>query len=202
MLISTLCALGGLAALPLLLSATLTGAPAFSAGDAGTYAVDGVHSAVMFRIKHQDVSFTYGRFNEIKGEFVLAEKPADSSISIVIAAGSLDTGNAGRDEHIKGPDFLNSVQYPELTFTSTKVSKKSDEVYTVTGQLDLHGKQAEVTLDVNFVGAGDRGQRMGYLAGFEGHLTVNRRDFGIDTYPSTAIGDEIKLIIALEGQRQ
>jgi len=202
MRLSLLLSIGSLAALPFLVSAARAGAPAFAAEHAGTYAIDAVHSAVVFRVKHQDVAYSYGRFNEMSGEFTLGEKPEDSSISIVIKAGSVDTANSGRDDHLKGPDFLNAVQYPELSFKSTKVSKKSDKVYAVTGTLDFHGVQKEIALDVDFVGAGDRGERFGYLAGFEGTFTINRRDFGVDTYPATAIGDEITMTISLEGRRQ
>ena len=44
------------------------------AGAADTFEVDGVHSAVIVRVKHLGVSQAYGRFNEISGSFTLDEK--------------------------------------------------------------------------------------------------------------------------------
>ena len=38
---------------------------------ADTYTADTVHSTVLFRIKHMNVSYSYGRFNKLSGTFTL-----------------------------------------------------------------------------------------------------------------------------------
>ena len=43
---------------------------------------------------------------------------------------------------------------------------------------------------------GEEDTRMGKRAGFEGTFTINRKDFGIETYAG-AIGDEVTIMTAL-----
>jgi len=66
------------------------------------YIVDNVHSAVIFRVKHSGVSNFYGRFNKFSGYINYGGDNNNlNSIEIIIEAGSVDTANAKRDEHLK-----------------------------------------------------------------------------------------------------
>ena len=40
---------------------------------ADAFQVDTVHSSVQFRVKHMNVSYAYGRFNDVSGKFLLDE---------------------------------------------------------------------------------------------------------------------------------
>ena len=49
------------------------------------YKVDSVHSSVIFRVKHMDVSYSYGRFNEPQGTLILdADDPSKSSFKLAV----------------------------------------------------------------------------------------------------------------------
>ena len=90
-----------------------------TAQGADSYKVDNVHSTVIFRIKHLDSSYAYGRFNEVSGTFALEEAdPTKGSLDFQVAADSIDTNNAKRDQHLKGPDYFNAKQFPTITFKS------------------------------------------------------------------------------------
>jgi polyisoprenoid-binding protein YceI len=167
----------------------------------GTFQIDAVHSAVIFRIRHLGVSYSYGRFNGIGGTFTTAEDPGQASVQVDIDAKSIDTGNAQRDEHLRSPDFFNVVQYPKITFESKRITKKGD-AFAVTGDLSLHGETREVTVDMRFIGERDAGERFGYRAGFEGSFTVNRRDYGISTFPTEVLGEEVEVTVSLEGVKK
>src|SRR5215212_9781855 len=98
------------------------GTPAGAAGPA--YKVDTVHSTAIFRVKHMNTSYAYGRFNDISGQFSLDDQdPAQSRFDFVVKTDSIDTASANRDKHLKGPDFFNAVQYPTITFKSKSVAK-------------------------------------------------------------------------------
>jgi len=183
-----------------LVGANRASAPAFSADQAGTYSLDGMHSTVLFRIKHMGVSYFYGRMNDLSGEVKLSEDPAECSVTAVIKAASVDSANKGRDDHIKGPDFMNVVQYPEVRFTSKNVKLKSEGMYTVTADFELHGVTKEVVVDMELVGARDTDR--GFRAGFSGQFTINRRDYGIETYPDDVLSNEIDMILGIEAVRQ
>ena len=47
----------------------------------------------------------------------------------------------------------------------------------ITGELELHGVKKEVSFDAELLGEGDRGERFGQRIGFEGSLTIDRREF-------------------------
>jgi len=178
-------------------AAALLGSPAA----ATTWTVDPVHSGVGFRIRHLNASNFHGRFNAMSGTVVFdAEKPADSSVQFEVDAASVDTANKDRDEHLRGPDFLNAKVHPKIGFKSTKVAAESKNKFQVTGTLSLHGVEKEVTLSAEFTGAGKNHQGSD-VAGFETTFTVKRSDFGIATYPD-ALGDELTIRVSIEAQKK
>ena len=167
------------------------------------YAVDGGHSTVLFRVKHLGVSNFYGRFNEISGSFVIGDKPSDSSVKIEVKTESIDTNSAGRDRHLKSPDFFNAKQFPVLSFVSTKVSQKDGNIYEVTGELSCHGETKTVTMEMEKIGEREAGARFGYRAGFEAVFELKRSDYGMNfMVDNGALGDTIKVFVSIEGQRQ
>lgn len=181
-----------------LLTGVSSGAP-----DADTYKVDGVHSTAIFRVKHMDASYAYGRFDEVTGTFTIDEKaPERCAFNVQVAAGSVDTNNPKRDQHLKGPDFLNAKQFPTIAFKSKTVKKAGKDTYEVVGDLTLHGVTKPVTVTIETVGPIKKPLPMGggYAAGFEAHLTLKRSDFGMVGMVGP-VGDEVRAIISVEGAR-
>jgi len=187
----------------LLLAATTTsteaGAPApapAAAPFATDYDIDAGHSTVMFRCKHLDLSYVWGRFDKFSGAFTLADDASESSVEIVIDAASVNSNSDGRDKHLRGPDFFAAKEFPDMTFQSTKVSAGKDDVFTITGDMTIRGKTTEVTFDVQKIGEADT--RMGRRAGFEGSFVVDRMAFGIDAY-GEMLGHDVTMTFAIEG---
>lgn len=165
------------------------------------YAIDAVHSAVIFRIKHQGVAYNYGRFNKMSGSFHIdAANPANSVLDITVDAASVDTANADRDKHLMGNDFFSVKEYPTITFKSSSFTKKSEGVYTVAGKLTFHGKTKDITVEVADTGKGP-GMRGGEVAGIESTFTIKRSEFGMD-YLLKGLSDDVTLTVALEGIRK
>lgn len=167
---------------------------------ADSYALDPGHTAVVFAIKHLNMSYTYGRFNDINGQFTLDAQNADnSSFKVTIKTHSIDTGLKKRDDHLRSPDFFNANQFPVITFESTGV-KMSGTVYHVSGNLTLHGITKPITLELQKLGEGNDPWG-NYRAGFATELTIKRSDYGMANMPE-AVGDDVKLMISFEGLRQ
>ena len=176
----------------------LASVPAFAAD---TFDIDAVHSSYIFRIKHLNVSYTYGRFNTSAGKFTIdAADPTKNAIEIEVKADSIDTANPARDKHLKGPDFFNVTEFPTMTFKSTAFKKKDGDKYEVTGDLTIHGVKKSVTTEVNLVGTG-KGMKGETRAGWETTLTIKRSDYGMNYMPE-GIGDEVTLTIAIEGVKK
>lgn len=171
--------------------------------EAVKYKVDNVHSSVVFKIKHMGVSNFYGRFNKIEGEYTWdGSKPETSTISVTIDAGSIDSNSQARDQHLKNADFFNVKEFPEITFKSTGLTKKG-EGWELAGDLTLLGKTRPVTAKFVFLGEKDGGERFGYRSGFDAMFSFKRSDFGMNYgVENGALGDEVGIIVGIEGIRQ
>lgn len=167
---------------------------------ADSYVLDKGHTAVIFGIKHLNMSYTFGRFNDIDGQFTLdTQNAANSSFKVTIKTASIDTGLKKRDDHLRSPDFFNANQFPVITFESTQVEVTANR-YLVSGNLTLHGVTQPITMNLEKMGEG-KDPWGNYRAGFGTELTIKRSDYGMANMPE-AVGDEVKLLISFEGLRQ
>lgn len=171
------------------------------------FVIDNSHTSVIFGISHLGYSYTYGRFNKTSGSFTLdPDKPEASTFQLTIDADSIDTNDAGRDKHLRSADFLNTGEFPAITFKSTKVVVKKEgesTVFQVTGDLTMHGVTRPVTLDLQKLGEGPgpNPAKPDYRAGFHYQGKLSRSEFGM-TKMVGPIGDEVAVTISFEGVRQ
>jgi polyisoprenoid-binding protein YceI len=173
---------------------------AFTARGADTYKIDPVHSSVLFSIKHLGVTDFYGGFNEIAGTVAFDSADASkSSVDVSVPVESLNSRNPKRDQHLKSPDFFNSKQFPTLTFKSTKVEGSGDS-YKVSGDLTVHGVTKPITVDFRR-GPDGKGQGGEARGGGETRFTIKRSDYGMTFMPG-ALGDEVNIVLSLEGAKQ
>ncbi len=145
----------------------------------GTYTLDPAHTRIGFVARHAMVTKVRGAFNEFEGTGTLdGTNPANSRVQVTIDAASIDTRNAQRDEHLRGNDFLAMQEYPQITFSSTAVRQLDDTTFEVTGDLTIKGVTNPITVPFTFEGAAK--DPFGNLrVGFEGSVTINRKDYGI-----------------------
>lgn len=191
----------GVAALAL--AVTLCAVPAHAAE---TFKVDPNHSEVSFQIRHL-VTQVRGGFNDFGGTVVMdPADPAASSVDFWIDAGSVDTRNDKRDQHLRSEDFFYVEQNPRITFESSTVQKTGDDTYDVTGTLTMRGVSKQVTLPVTF--AGTAPDPWGNVrAGFSTSTTVDRKDYGINWNQALdqggfLLGDDVAITINLEAVQQ
>jgi len=186
-----------LVVLAFLLLASLAGRRA--AADA--YTLDDQHTSVVFATSHFGFSYCYGMFGKYAGEFEIDMKnPSAGQFQFTIDAASLDTKSAKRDEHLRGPDFFNVKQFPEITFKSTSIESSDGKVLNVTGDLTMHGQTKSIVLPLTYVGAG-KGPYGKERIGFFGRTTVKRSAFGVDAFIPN-IGDDVTLMVSFEGLKQ
>jgi polyisoprenoid-binding protein YceI len=145
----------------------------------GSYTIDPAHSRIGFVARHAMVTKVRGSFNEFTGTAVLdGNDPAKSSATVTIKAASIDTRNAQRDGHLRSNDFLAMDEYPEITFVSTAARQTGADEFELTGDLTIKGVTNSVTIPFSYEGVAT--DPFGNLrVGFEGSVTINRRDFGV-----------------------
>ena len=164
---------------------------------------DKAHSEVDFSIVHLSLSNVRGHFGNIGGSIVLDQSDiTKSKVNVTIDVSTVDTGVEARDADLKSAHFFDVAQFPAATFVSTSVTKHGDGL-TVTGNLTLHGVTKPVVLRVD----GPTGPMMGGDKkphfGFSATATISRAAFGLaPKFPTTVVGDEVKLTIDLDVAKQ
>ncbi len=159
---------------------TTLDAPTATLADlAGTWTLDPAHTRIGFVARHAMVTKVRGAFNEFEGTVVIdGTDLARSTATLTIQAASIDTRNAQRDGHLRSNDFLDIANHPEITFVSTEVAPLGDDLVRVTGDLTIRGVTRPVSIDFTYEGSAV--DPFGNLrVGFEGSVTINRKDYGI-----------------------
>jgi polyisoprenoid-binding protein YceI len=180
----------------MIMAVALVAAPSLCfAGE--TYQADTIHSSVVFRVKHMNTSYAWGRFNDITGTFSIDKANlAESKLDFKVKTDSIDTANAKRDQHLKGPDFFNVVQHKTISFVSKSVTPVG-ESYEVNGDLTLHGVTKPVTVKVSPTGEG-AGPMGGKIAGIEATFTIKRSEFGMNKMVGP-VADDVWVTVSVEG---
>ena len=179
-------------ALLILLSLPLT------AQAAETYELDPYHTNILRHANHFGFSNPDGKFVNTQGTLVLDEKnPEKSKLDVTIKPGSITTGSAKFDEHIRGKDFLNAEKFPTATFVSKKIDLEGKDRAKVLGDFTLLGVTKPVTLDVKLNKLGENPMTKVKTAGFTASTTIKRSEFGMG-FGIPNVSDEIRIDIETE----
>ena len=113
------------------------------------YKIDPEHTSVIFSAAHTGLSYTYGMFRDVSGQYQIDKaNPSNSRFQMVIRADSLDTNVAERDTHLRSADFFDVKQFPEITFDSTRCefsdTPESGKAFRLLGTLTIHGVPRQV----------------------------------------------------------
>lgn len=171
-----------------------------------TWNIDTSHSRVGFAVRHMLLSKTRGSFGTWSGAIQLDDDDLTrSSVAVRIDAASIDTADAKRDEHLRSADFFDVANHPELRFASTSVTDLGEGALRVAGDLTIRGVTLPVELDVELTGRGNDpwgGERIG----FEGRVTINRRDFGLHWNQvleagGVLVGEKVEIALEVEAVR-
>lgn len=166
-----------------------------------TYVVDDEHFSMFFEIMHIGYAPVMGMFREVEGQFVYDEEARElTSGKLVFQSDSVFTNHKKRDEHVRDEDFLDSDEYPEITFTVTDFETTGENTGKVTGDLELLGQTGAVVLDVtlNKADVYPFGHEE-YTLGISASTTLNRSEWGM-TYgiDQAMVGDDVRLHFGFE----
>lgn len=185
------------------LSGILALAAPLAVAQTSTWVPDKAHSGVDFTVLHMSLSNVRGHFGNIGGTITLDEADiTKSKVNVTIDVTTVDTGVSMRDNDLKSDHFFDVAKFPTATFESTSVAKSGNGL-TVSGNLTVHGVTKPVVLQVE----GPRGPIPGMdkkpHSGFSATTTISRTAFGIaPNFPTSAVGDDIKLDIDLDVAKQ
>ena len=175
---------------------------ALEEGVMGAYGFDKAHSSIGFRVKHMGLVDVPGYFREFTGSVNYDPKDVTkSTVEFTAKMTSVDTGVSRRDDHLRTADFFDVAKYPDLTFKSTKVEKKGNDLI-LTGDLTMHGVTKSISFPftvVGFLKGRDGGMTMGAVA----ETSVSRKDFGIGNdrklpNGAEALSDKVSIVLNIE----
>jgi len=183
-----------LACAALSVSATASAAPE-------TYALDINHTFPRFSYSHFGYSIQLSRFDKTTGTIVIDRAAKTGSVDVTIDTTSVDTGSTLFNEHIQGPDFLDTAQFPTATFKSGTMKFKGDTPVSVTGELTLKGITRPVTLKIESFKCMPHPILKQDACGANATAMVKRTEFNMGKY-APHVGDEVTLSIAVEAVKQ
>lgn len=138
-------------------------------------------------------------FKSWEGSYKSDGTPAGTSLnfSVDLASLEVDQGQTAMlQDHLQSAEFFDVATFPKATFTSSGIKEGVDQAvfahaegatHTVTGTLDIHGMQKEVSFPITLTsdGAGNISAKT--------QFSVDRQDFGL-TYKGKAddlVRDEV-----------
>jgi polyisoprenoid-binding protein YceI len=165
----------------------------------GTYTVDSTHSNVGFEVRHMGIATVRGKFGTFQGAI-------DASGDAPVLEGSvdvstIDTGEANRDGHLKGPEFFDADQYSQITFHGTTTEAGANGRVTLQGEITMKGvtKPIELSGELAENGQDPWGNER---IGLELTSAIDRRDFDLSwnqTLPNgnLLVANEVKLLVSV-----
>lgn len=183
------------------IAAVLLAGTGLAQAESATYAVEPTHTFVTFEARHFGTSTNRGRFDKKEGTITLDRAAKTGKAEITIDTGSINTGVAKFDEHLKSKDFFNSAAHPTAKFVSTAFVFDGDKVKSVTGNLTLAGQTKPVTLTANHFNCYQNPMFKKEICGGDFETTFKRSEFGIN-YGVPNIPDDVRLVIQIEAVKQ
>jgi polyisoprenoid-binding protein YceI len=167
----------------------------------GTWTIDPSHSVVGFSVRHMMVSKVRGRFHTFTATITTTDDPTGATLEASVDMASVDTGDTGRDEHLRTSDFFDIADHPTMTFRSTSLTGSGEE-YQLDGDLTIRGVTRPVSfaLEIGGVGKDPWGNTR---AGFTATTSINRKDWGLRYNAAlegggVLIGDKVTIELDVE----
>lgn len=175
---------------------------------AARYELDPDHTTVAFLVDHIGYAKVLGMFRSARGSYRFDEATATlSEVRIEVETASVFSNQRKRDDHLKGPDFLNSGEFPKMVFTATSAKRTGDKTFDISGQLELLGKSLPLTLQATWNKSAESplGGPLGkpYVMGVSARGSFKRSAYGMNYAVANGwVGDEVPLIVEFEAVRK
>ena len=170
----------------------------------GTWNIDPSHSTVGFVARHLMITRCAAASPTSRASLEIADDPLQSHVVATVDLASVDTGDAGRDAHLRNADFFDvDGGSPTMTLRRAPAIKDDDGDYVLFGDLTVNGVTRQVEFDLEFEGVnsdpwGDT--KGGVLAP---QTEINRKDFGLEWNVAletggVLVGDKVKIELDIQ----
>ncbi len=136
----------------------------------GKWSVDRVHSTVGFAVEYMAGTFT-GTFSDFDANV------SDGVLKGSARVASVQVKDPNLEAHLQSPEFFDAERHPELTFRSSSITRKGDEL-TIGGEITIKGHTEPVEL-TGTISAPISDPYGGTRFGLKLQTTIDRDKFGI-----------------------
>ncbi|MEQ9404299.1 MAG: YceI family protein [Cyclobacteriaceae bacterium] len=143
------------------------------------YPIEKSHSYVSFSVTYMGYAKVQGNFADFGGTF--RYNPDDiskTSVSFSVDVASIDSNLEWRDNDLKSDQWFDAENFPNITFTS-KLARKTDSGFELTGDLTIRDVTKEVTLAMNPASGVLKDVRGDVQVIFSGSYTLDRTEYGV-----------------------
>jgi polyisoprenoid-binding protein YceI len=169
--------------------------PSVSRAQAPVFEVTPVDSSINFDVE-SSVAIK-GTFSKWDATLTFASPELSTGVlEIKIQADSVDTGSGMKNGKLKGKDFFDVKNNPQITFKSTKIVQTGPDTFEVDGDFTIRGvtKQEKLTLTITGKGTGS--------GTIKGIMAFDRKQYGMNSgIPFIKIADRVEVSVDLKAKR-
>ena len=166
------------------------------------YTIEPTHTFVTFEVSHFGTSFNRGRWDRKEGTVQFDRAARTGRVELTIDMGSINSGVAQFDGHLKSKDFFNAAEFPTARFVGEKFVFNGDKVAAVEGTLTMLGKSNPVTLKANQFNCYTNPIFKREVCGGDFEATLQRSQWGINFGLPMVAPDNVRLVVQVEAIRQ
>jgi polyisoprenoid-binding protein YceI len=171
--------------------------PDYHTAEAGTYVADPHHSSVTWRISHMGLSNFTGRFNNVDARLTFnPQNPTAVRMEGKVELSHIDTGNPTLDSTLKGSQFFDAKDFPDIKLVATGLEIVSPNRGRLQTEVTMHGITRPVTFDVTFHGHAKNFEGKESL-GFSAHAILKRSAFNMGGF-IPMVGDDVDIWLESE----
>ena len=185
-----------------LLAAAILATTGLAHAELATYTIDPTHTFANFEANHMGASTLRGRFDKKEGTISVDKVAKTGKAEITIDMGSVSTGVAPLDTHLKSKDFFNAAEFGTAKFVGDKFSFNGDKVSEVAGTLTMLGKTQPVTLKATNFNCYMSPMLKREVCGGDFETTIARSAYGMSYGLTYGLPDNIRLLIQVEAIKQ
>ena len=164
------------------------------------YRIDQNTSSVGFCVDSQ-LARIEGNFKEFQGGMALNPAPSkDSKTLVSISTASVDTKSTFIRNMIKGENFFDVENNPEILFVSDKLEWLSEDKAELKGNLTMRGTTKPVTFHVSLTPVASENTDRAEKVLVKATASLSRAQFGM-TALTTLISDDVQLCMTVKAMK-
>jgi polyisoprenoid-binding protein YceI len=168
-----------------------------------TYKIDPDHAHPSFEADHfGGLSVWRGLFKKTSGTITMDKAASSGTVDVTVDAASIDFGHDKLNEHVSGPQMLDTAKFPTATYKGKLGDFKDGAPTTVTGELTLHGVTKPLVLHIDSFKCMTNPMNKKDVCGADAQGKISRADFGVNYGQQFGFNQDVLLRIQVEAIKQ